>query len=494
MSSTRTRLVQGLVTGVMHEAFIVIVSFGAMLVLVRLLTPRDYGEAAAVFGVLALLRAFNGALFVEHALQHDKDDEPDWDNYVAIGGLVQVAQFAVANGIALVAAIFATTSSLSTLLHIASVGLLLEWPAQVASVKLRRELRFARLRLITAFAVITNLSTAIVLAWLGYGAIALIVGGNVATAAPMAIGFLFVERWRPRERWLFLPPRPALQPILTFGRAQIAAGLLQSIRSAAESVVLTNAFGLTIFGLVNRAIALFQSTVGRLTLVFLDTAYPLLPMQRADHDRYRARAGRFIEAALVLAIPGAAFIAVNGAQLSRVLYGGAWAEADPYLAPAAIALSASTLASAASYVLLGFNSVRHAVVAESFVAVAGLAALVVTALTSTPATYVWALALAQVLAAVAAFTLAAPLLEPEWQRRGLWPAAAASAVASAGVWATRQWMPEGLVGLSAAALVYSVLAGAVLAITARSVFTEVLHLRNSLLRRVGLMTPSQAQA
>jgi PST family polysaccharide transporter len=494
MNSARARLVHGLVSGVVHEAFIVVVSFGAMLMLVRLLTPRDYGEAAAVFGVLALLRAFNGALFVEHALQHESEVEPDWDTYVAVGGFVQLAQFAVANGIAVVAGIFSATTSLSALLHIASLGLLLEWPAQVASVKLRRELRFTRLRLITALAVITNLSTAILLAWAGYGATALIVAGNVATAAPMAISFLLVDGWRPRERWLFIPPQTQLRPIVAFGRAQIAAGLLQSIRSGAESIVLTKAFGLTVFGLVNRATALFQSTIGRLTQVFLDTAYPLLPMQRTDRERYRARAGRFVEAALVLAIPGAAFIVVNGAQLSRVLYGQSWSEADPFLAPAAVALSASTLASAASYVLMGSDAVRKAMIAESFVAVGGLIALVATGFSTTPASYVWALAAAQVCAAVAAFMLAAPLLEKQWQRRGLWPALAAAAVGSAGVAATREWLPDGLAGLMASAMVYGALAGVVLALTARSVIAEVLHVRNALLRRVGLMTPSQAQA
>lgn len=476
MTSVRVRVVRGLVSGLLHEAVIVALSFGAMLVLVRLLTPADYGRAAAVTGVLALVRAFSGALFVEHALQHDKETEPDWTTYFSIAGLVQLSLFGVTNVGALLARTWDATSGMAPLLHIASIGLILDWPSQVATVKLRRELRFERLKLLSALALALNLTSTMVLAWLGLGAAAVVIGGNVLAAVPMTISFLFVERWRPRGRWLMFPRATDARPILEFARRQIGAGLVHALRSAAESMVLTRTFGVATFGLLNRALALFQSTVGRLAFVLLDTAYPMLPMERNNRSRYAYRAARYLEAALILSVPGAAFIAVEGAHVSRVLYGSAWVAADPYLAPAAIALAAATLATAAGYVVMGAGDVGKSVRLEALVAAGGIVALAAPLLGGSSIDYMWALAVTQVAASVIAFVVAAPLADREWSRRGLWPAVAATAVGTLSILTLRSSIaPSGAAGLVITALAYAAVVASVLALTARTVMLEVLQ-------------------
>jgi O-antigen/teichoic acid export membrane protein len=496
MTLIRERVVRGLLTGLVHEAAFVVISFGAMLVLVRLLTPADYGQAAVVGGVLALIRAFSGALFVEHAFQHGKDTEPDWSLYFSIVGFVQLTLFAVTNTIALAIRASDTMASAAPLLHVASIGLLLDWPAQVAVVKLRRELRFERLKLISGVALSVNLGSTIVLAWGGAGALALIIGGNVLSAAPMALSFLMLDRWRPRGRWIFVPARKQAEPVLVFARQQIGAGLLHSLRVAAESLVLTRAFGVATFGLLNRALALFQSTIGRVSVVFLDTAYPVLPLERNDRRRYAARASRFVEAALILCIPGAAFLVVEGASVSRVLYGATWIAADAYLAPAAVALASATLATAAGYVLTGLGEVRRAVTIEALVATGGLLALTATAVSSDPAQYMWVLAGTQVLVASVAFMMAAPVIDREWLRCGLLPAAAAAGAGVLGVGVVRGvgGLQNDIATLVICGAVYGAVVATVIAFTARSVVLEVMRTRKTVSWKPRLVTESEAKA
>jgi O-antigen/teichoic acid export membrane protein len=495
MTSVRERLVRGLVSGLLHEAFIVVASFGAMLVLVRLLTPQDYGQAAAVSGMLALARAFSGAMFVEHALQHGKETEPDWDRYFAVVGWVQLTLLVITNAIALTLSATEMMASIAPLLHLASLGLLLDWPSQVASVKLRRELRFERLKLISVAAVVVHLTSSIILASLGFGAMSLIVGANVLSAVPMGFMFLVVDRWRPRDRWLFVPRADDTRDMVSFGMQQIAGSILQSIRSAAESVVLTKTFGVTTFGLVNRALALYQSTIGRLSLLFLTTAYPVLPMESADRQRYARRASRFIEAALILGIPGAVFIALEGADVSRVLYGGKWAEANPLLAPAAISLAAATLTSAASSVLLGIGRVRQSVAVEALVPASGLLALIATLFTNAPIYYLWTLAGLQVISAVAGFIAASPLMERDWMLRGLWPALAASVAGIAAVLAVQSAIAvDGLMGLALASVTYTGAGAIVLAFTAKTVVMEVLRTQKTFGWKMPFISQAQVKA
>ena len=496
MTTIRERVVRGLVTGLVHEAAIVAISFGGMLVLVRLLTPADYGQAAVVGGVLALIRAFSGALFVEHAFQHGKDTEPDWSLYFSVVGFVQISLFAVTNLLAFAIRASDSMAAAAPLLHVASIGLLLDWPSQVGVVKLRRELRFERLKLISGVALAINLGSTIVLASAGMGALALIIGGNVLSAAPMAVSFLVLDRWRPRGRWMFVPPRVQAEPVFVFARQQIGAGLLHSLRAAAESLVLTRAFGVATFGLLNRALALFQSTIGRVSVVFLDTAYPVLPMERNDRRRYAARASRFVEAALILCIPGAAFLVVEGASVSRVLYGATWSAADAYLAPAAVALASATLATAAGYVLTGIGEVRKAVTTEAFVATGGLLALTATIFSGDPMHYMWVLAGMQLVAAAIAFTMAAPVIDREWLRCGLLPAVAAAGAGVLGVGVVRAagGLQSDIASLIVSGATYVAVVAVVIAVTARSVVLEVMRTRKALSWKPTLLTKSEAKA
>lgn len=492
--TARARVVRGLVSGLLHEVVVVILSFAAMIVLVRLLTPAEYGQAAVAIGVTGFIGAFRGAMFVEHALQHAKDEEPDWDTYFALVGVIQMTLFGGALAVSFAAQAFEAFAPIAPLLFVAAFGFLIEWPAQVGSVKLRRELRFDRLKLISSITVLLKLTSMVLLAWLGFGAMALVISGNVVSAVPMSLSFLLVERWRPRGRWMVVPEATTIRPIFRFGSQQIAMGLAQSLRTAAESVVLTKMFGTATFGLINRAHGLYQSTVGRLSLVFVDTAYPLLPMERTDNKRYAHRASRFIEAALVLSIPGAAFIAIEGTAVSRLLYGDKWIAADPFLAPAAIAVAATGLVSAAGCVVMGMGHMRSTVIVETGAAIGGLLALI-GAVLSGATEYLWGLAGTQILAALVAFKLAAPFLDSDWRRRGLWPAAIAATAGSAGVVGLRWGLGlEGVSALVVAAIAFGSLAALVLAVTARPLVREVLRTRKSLTWSGEPVAGSQAPA
>jgi O-antigen/teichoic acid export membrane protein len=313
-------------------------------------------------------------------------------------------------------------------------------------------------------------------------------------ALPMAVHFLAVEKWRPREGRLLWPGPEQRGPIVAFAREQIAGGLVQSIRSVAESVVLTNTLGVATFGLVNRALALYQSTIGRVGSVFLDAAYPLLPLEREDHVRYRQRASRFVQVGLILSVPGAAFLVLEGAHVSRLLFGDTWIEADPYLAPAAVALAAGTLATSASYVLLGAGRVRSSVLAESLVAVGALAALSTTLVTTVTSHYMWVFAGVHVVAAVVAVAMATPLLESSWLREGLWPSVSASVAAMVVVMALRASTAlEGPLGVAVSAALFAGSASIVVALTAPAVVREVLRTHRALAFRSSV-APSQAEA
>lgn len=470
----RARIVRGLAGGLLYEALAVVLSMAAMVVLVRLLTPSDYGQAAAAAGILGLIGAFRGAMFAEHAIQHAGEADPDWDACFAIAGIVQAGLAALTVAVAFGVRAVEALAPLSPLLMVGALGFIVDWPAQIASVKLRRELRFERLKFLMGASLVLRLSCAVLLAWIGWGAMALVISGNVLTALPLAGGLFVAGGWRPRRSSFALPAAAQRAAIVQFGRQQIALGLVGSLRAAVDAVVLTNTVGAVGLGLVNRAQALYQTTVGRLGLVFVETIYPTLPREKDDVSRFAVRASRFVEGALILSIPGAVFVALEGRALSRLLYGPEWEAADPLIAPAAFAVAGAALVSAGGRVLMGVGRVRHAVRLEAAAAAAAMASLVVAWTTAAAAPYVWTLAAVQAVCAGLGLAEASPHLASDWRRTGLRAALAASVSGALGVLAVREWGAlEGVWGVTTSALVFGALAGVVLTVTARPLRQEI---------------------
>ncbi|HET7875197.1 MAG TPA: oligosaccharide flippase family protein, partial [Methylomirabilota bacterium] len=310
-------------------------AFGAMLVLVRVLTPAEYGHFGAVLGLLTLLNAFNFSTFAAHALQLPDEEEPDWSLHWSAGLHIQLLLFLACNGVAGLCWLGREYRTLAPLLHLASVGLLLDGPAQLRIVMLRRELGFGRLKLLFGCSVVIKLGAALAVALAGGGAYALVLGSNVLTPLPLAADLLLFRRWRPEGPWWRWPDWAAYRPALRFGFQRAGSALLAAGRGALEAIVLPLSVGYGAIGLLGRARVLFGTTVGKVTAVLEETAYPLLPRYAPDSGRYARQATLFVQAVLLVACPGILYVALEGRALSRLLYGERWVGADPLIWPAA---------------------------------------------------------------------------------------------------------------------------------------------------------------
>jgi O-antigen/teichoic acid export membrane protein len=422
----RQRLIAGLTWNVVYQAIEVALSFGAMLLLVRIIAPRDYGRAAAVVGILAMLNTLNAHMFYEQALQLPEGETPDWSLHWTFGFYLQTAMSIVCHLVAGVCWTIPAYRPVAKLLHLAAFGVWFDAPNTLGAAMLRRDLNFERLKIVAGCGMFARLTTTVALGLAGGGAYAIVFGGNVISSLPFAIDLLLIRRWRPNAGWWRRFDWRRYRDASQFGLQRTATRLVGGVRDGLEAAILPGTLGFVSIGLVNRAQALYGTTVGRLGVVFADTVYPFLPREKQNKERYASHATLYLQVMSFIAVPGALFIGRHGSLLSRVLYGSKWAAADPLIWPAAVIGLGLTAFSIASEILLAAGLLRVCLALDVLAAASVLPALVAAWTTRLALPYAWTLAGVQAAVALVALGCASRLLERGWWRITAGPAIVAA--------------------------------------------------------------------
>ena len=384
---------------------------GAMMILVRIIPPAEYGRFGAALGLLTLLNSFSFAGFAAQALQLPDGREPDWSLHFSAGFYIQMSLMLLCHGLAGLCWLAVDYRAIAPLLHVAAFGLVLDWPAQLWAAMLRRQVDFRRLKLVLACTTTLKLLVTMIAGLAGGGAYAIVLGANVVTPIPLAVDLLLVRRWRPQPGWWRWPDWIHYGPALRFGLQQAGSALLAGARGIVESAVLPGAVGFVAIGLLDRSRALFASTIGRGGQVLIETGYPLLPRYAGDPKLYARHAALFCQILLLVLVPGALYLGLEGPALSRVLYGERWIAADPLLWPAAVAGLGLGLSGAGSGVLLGASRLRTCFVLDVLAAAVFVPVIAVAWAQGAIVAYAWTVASGQLAVGAVALVVASTTLK-----------------------------------------------------------------------------------
>ena len=183
-NSMRSTILAGIAWNSTFQGFGLVLNFIVMVFTVRLITPAEFGKFAAVTGILAFVNVLNCEAIISHALQLRENQKPDWDMYWSLAVRQQFLLFGLCNLVAGCLWMLPIYKQVAPLLHLASLGLLWDSASRLRANMLRRELDFRRLRVLLSLCSLSSALVTILMAWGGYGAAALVMGG--AAAADLA--------------------------------------------------------------------------------------------------------------------------------------------------------------------------------------------------------------------------------------------------------------------------------------------------------------------
>jgi O-antigen/teichoic acid export membrane protein len=336
-----------------------VVQFGTMLVLVRLLAPKAYGEFSLISSVMVFFTVFSFRSFLEHTLQLRPGEAVDYQSHFTAGCVMQFGMCALVNLAAVVMRSLLKYAEVAPILHVTSVFFVLDWASELRVKMLERELNWKRLRSLQAAGIVGTSSLAIVLAKLGFGVYALVLPGMMATL-PFIWDLFFRFGWRPDWTWNPASYRAAW----SYGWTRIMAGMLTTARPVIEAAVVVQLTGFSQLGIMSRAVGLSVLCCQKMPSVLTMTLYPVLTRMARQSEAFERANGLVLRLVGWMAIPCAILFSLVAHPVVRLVYGSKWDAAIPLLPYALAGGTAGALYQATTMLMLADVQHRGCAVAE----------------------------------------------------------------------------------------------------------------------------------
>jgi O-antigen/teichoic acid export membrane protein len=300
-----------------------IVQFGVLVILARLLDPKDFGLIALAFAILrpVQLLVLSG---IERAVVWTRDLKPGdvggllWLSIMA--GAVLTAVYALSAGF--VADITGTSELVAVLRETAPLFLI--WAVGTTSRGLlARRHQFGRLVVIETASYVFGFATvAIAAAWHRWGVASLVLAYNVQA---ILITVLVVAAARPSWRW-----HGRTQPLtksVAYGLSVSGLSFLEAAHAQIVPVVTGRMLGASALGLFTRAYSIAQLPVELLSTAIGRVIMSSFVAVGDDLDRLRRGVTSMLRISAAIVLPITFGSAAASQQLTDVLLGQKWAGA-----------------------------------------------------------------------------------------------------------------------------------------------------------------------
>jgi PST family polysaccharide transporter len=313
------RAKQGVVWSWLREGVGEMLAFPASLIMARLLSPTEFGIAAAA-GFFTLLAGRLSELGFNAAIVRSKDLRPIHLSTVFVASLVLgLVSFAALQALAPAIAAFYGIQETAGILRIAAFSFLVAPFGAVPAALLARNMMFRQGATIAWMNSASWLATSVLLAWLGFSYMSLVYGRLVGVTVTTVARVTFA-RWRPSLAFSFA----SLREILPYGAGVHAKRLLDYAAQQGDNLVVGKVLGVEALGFYDKAFSTVERFLARLNTGGPNVMFRIFAVIHEDPGRFRRAYQKVVMSASLLGFTTFAVLIALAPQLIVVLFGERW--------------------------------------------------------------------------------------------------------------------------------------------------------------------------
>lgn len=322
MKDLKQKTIQGGVARLSSQAASFLLRVVSLMVLARLLAPKDFGlvgMVTAFTGVLSLFRDFglSSAAVQRTTVTEEQISTLFWINLL-VGAFLGLLAVAMAPALAA----FYHEPRLFAVTVVLALGFIFNAAGIQHSVLLQRQMRFTALAVIGIVSLIVGTAIGIGGAKAGYGYWAL-VAMTVTSPLIATIGFWLAAGWVPGR-----PRRQAgIRSMMRFGGTLTLNGLVAYVGYNSEKVLIGRFWGADAIGIYGRAYQLINIPTDNLNSAVGEVAFSALSRVQDDPGRFRSYFLKGFSLVLGLTLPITIACALFADDAIFVLLGPKWKDA-----------------------------------------------------------------------------------------------------------------------------------------------------------------------
>jgi PST family polysaccharide transporter len=324
MKDLKQKAIRGGFAKVCAQAANFVLRLASVMILARLLTPRDFGlvgMVTALTGVLGLFRDFglSSAAIQRVNVTEEQVSTLFWIN-ILVGAILAVLTLLMAPAISL----FYHEPRLLGVTAVLGIGFLFNAAGVQHGALLQRQMRFTTVAAIDTLALVLSIVVGIGMALRGYGHWSL-VGMTLTAPFVSTLGAWVVTAWIPglTRNW------DGIRSMMRFGGTITLNGLVVYIGYNLEKVLLGRYWGADVVGIYGRAYQLTNIPTDNLNSSIGGVAFSALSRVQDDPQRLKSYFLKGYSLVLALTLPITIVCTLFANDAILVLLGQKWKEAIP---------------------------------------------------------------------------------------------------------------------------------------------------------------------
>jgi O-antigen/teichoic acid export membrane protein len=324
MKDLKDRIIRGGFAKVCSQAANLLLRMGSLMVLGRLLSPKEFGlvgMVTAIVGVLNLFKDFglSTATIQRTSVTEQQTSTLFWINIV-VGGILGLLSLAIAPAVAA----FYHEPRLIGVTAVLGAGFLFNAAGVQHSALLQRQMRFTTTATIDIFSLTISIAVGIGMALKGFGYWSL-VGMTVTLPLVCTICMWLATGWVPG-----MPKRRVgIRSMMRFGGTLTLNGLVVYVAYNLEKVLLGRFWGAEAIGIYGRAYQLITIPTDNLNSAIGGVAFSALSRIKEDQPRFKSYFLKGYSFVVAMTIPITLFCALFAHDMISVVLGQKWMEAVP---------------------------------------------------------------------------------------------------------------------------------------------------------------------